>query len=549
MALTNRWVHAAGALAVAGTLMAGGTVATAAAARHRAAASSSVLNLGFTSDIKTLDPLQTADTQSDVPVDAIYNMLLTYNPQSKVIPSLAQSWQIQDGGKRYILHLRHGVRFSNGDAFTAQDVVDELDRAMNPKNADPYSGALSAVVGYGAYQKKPVGTPSGLTSPNPYTVVIQLTQPQGFFLNALTLPSVGGIPDPAAVAKYGQNYTNHPVGTGPYMLSAYQPGQSLTLVRNPYYWGAKPKIATVNMLFNLTPQTGLQMFEKGQLDVFPAAAQFEIPSADYLTVLSNPALKADYYRAPVIGISMAFLNEQLVPAFKNVKVRQAINYAVNKTALIRTFNGRGLPATQILPPGMPGYQPSLKGYPYNPRKARQLLAEAGYKKGFTVTMWVPSDPNYLNPAQVIQSELGQVGITLKLRTMTLATYEQGMSANKVPMGFEYWTEDYPDPQDFLFYMLDPSLVNGNGNFANWVDPQFAKLEQTANNLPPSQDARRYQLYDQAQSIAMAQAPWLFGWFPVQDALISPSLSPSPKVALYDYLNPNLPLQIASLSKR
>lgn len=542
------WVRVVGGTAVVGLVLSTGIMATA-APHHRGAAAASTLNLGFTSDIKTLDPLQTTDTQSDVPVDSIYDMLLTYNRHSQIVPDLVASWKIQDGGKRYVLHLRHGVRFSNGDALTAQAVVDELDRDMNPKSADPYSGALSAVVGYAAYQKKAVGTPSGLSAPDPYTVVIQLTQPQGFFLNGLTLPSVGGIPDPAAVAKYGQNYTNHPVGTGPYMLSSYQPGHALTLVRNPDYWGAKPKIATVHMLFNLTPQTGLQMFEKGQLDVFPAAAQFEIPSADYLTVLTNPSLKADYYRAPVVGISIAFLNEQLVPAFKSTLVRQAVNYAVNKDAIIRTFNGRGLAATQVLPPGMPGYQASLKGYPYNPQKARQLLAKAGYKKGFTVTMWVPSDPNYLNPAQVIQSELGQVGITLKLRTMTLATYEQGMSANKVPMGFEYWTEDYPDPQDFLYYMLDPGLVNGNGNFANWVNAKFGKLEQAANNLPPSQDAQRYRLYDQAQAIAVAQAPWLFGWFPVQDALISPRLSPSPKQALFDYLNPNLPIQIASLSKR
>jgi oligopeptide transport system substrate-binding protein len=512
------------------------------------ASSGGVLNLGFTSDIHSMDPVQAADTQSVVPVDAIYNTLLTYNHQSKIVADLVTSWSIGDGGQLYVLHLRHGVEFSNGDPFNATDVVDELVRDMTPKIADPYGFALAAVEGYAAFQKNPTGVPKGITMPNQYTVDIQLTEPQGFFLNVLALPSIGAIPDPAQVKKYGQAYTNHPIGTGPFELSAYSPEHSLTLVPNPHYWGPKPKLSQVNMYFNLNPETGLLEFERGELDVFPAAAQFELPSADYLTVAADPALKAEYHRAPVVGISFAFLNEKLVPAFKSVLVRQAINYAVSKEALIRTFNGRGLPATQVLPPGMPGYQPSLKGYPYDPAKAKALLAKAGYKNGFTVTFWTPSDPDYLNPAQVIASELGQVGIKVKLKTMTLATYESGMSANKIPMGFEYWTEDYPDPQDFLYYMLDPAGINGNGNFANWVDPAFAKLEEAANDLPPSEDAKRYAMYEKADDIAVQQAPWLFGWFPVQDALISSKLSPTPAQDLEAYLNPNLPLDLDIISK-
>jgi oligopeptide transport system substrate-binding protein len=509
---------------------------------------SGVLNLGFTSDIHSLDPTQQADTQSAVPISAIYNTLLTYNHQSKIVPDLVASWDIKDGGKLYILHLRHGVVFSNGDPFNATDVVDALVRDMTPKTADPYGFALSAVEGYSAFQKKPTGVPKGITAPNPYTVDIQLTQPQGFFLNVLALPSIGAIPDPAVVAKYGQSYTNHPVGTGAFMVSAYTPEHSLTLVPNPHYWGPKPKVAKVNMYFNLSAETGLLEFERGQLDVFPAAMQFELPSADYLAAMANPALKAQYHRAPVVGISFVFLNEQLVPAFKSLLVRQAINYAVSKIALLRTFNGRGLAATQVLPPGMPGYQPSIKGYPYNPAKAKELLAKAGYKNGFSVTFWTPSDPNYLNPAQVIASELGQVGVKVTLKTMTLATYESGMSANKIPMGFEYWTEDYPDPQDFLYYMLDPSGINGNGNFANWVNNKFTALERKANAMPATQNAARYKLYEQADQIAVQQAPWLFGWFPVQDALISSHLSPSPSKDLEDYLNPNLPLNLDVISK-
>lgn len=542
---SGRLVRALAATASAGALLSAGIVGASAAVQ---ASGSGVLNLGFTSDIHSLDPIQVADTQSVVPTDAIYNTLLTYNHQSKVIPDLVTSWQVKDGGKLYVLHLRHGVEFSNGDPFNATDVIDEFVRDMTPKNADPYGFALSAVVGYSAFQKKPTGVPKGIMAPNPYTVDIQLTEPQGYFLNVLTLPSIAAIPDPIAVAKYGQSYTNHPVGTGAFMLSAYTPEHSLTLVPNPHYWGPKPKLSQVNMTFSLSAETGLLEFERGQLDVFPAAAQFELPSADYLTVQQNPTLKAQYYRAPVVGISMAFMNEDLVPAFKNPLVRQAINYAVSKIDLIRTFNGRGLPATQVLPPGMPGYQPSVKGYPYNPAKAKALLAKAGYKKGFSFTFWTPSDPNYLNPAQVIASELGQVGIKVSLKTMTLSTYESGMSANKIPMGFEYWTEDYPDPQDFLYYMLDPSGVHGNGNFANWVNTKFAHLERTANALPPSQDARRYQLYKQADDIAVQQAPWLFGWFPVQDMLISSKLSPSPKKDLADYLNANLPLNLDVISK-
>jgi oligopeptide transport system substrate-binding protein len=305
----------------------------------------------------------------------------------------------------------------------------------------------------------------------------------------------------------------------------------------------------VNMYFNLQPNTALLEFERGQLDAVPAAEQFELPPSMYLTAMANPTLRKDYYRAPVIGISIAFMNEQLVPQFKNVLVRQAINYAVSKQQLIARFNNRGLPATQVLPPGMPGYEKNLKGYPYNLQKARQLLKRAGYAKGFSVTYWTPTDTDYLDPAEVIQSDLARVGIKVTLKTMTLGAYETALSANKVTFGPEYWTEDYPDPQDFLFYMLDPSGINGAGNFANWVDPKFAQLERRANALPASEDALRYRLYDEAQNIAVQQAPWLFMWFPVQDMLISPKLEPSPRTHLDLYLNPNLPMALGTIWKQ
>jgi oligopeptide transport system substrate-binding protein len=536
-------------LAMGASLLAGVAAATAQAATRQAPVNGGTLNLGFTSDIHTLDPVQLADTQSIVPGLAIYNTLLTYNAKSQVVPELAQRWKVENGGKTYILYLRHGVRFSDGAAFTSQDVIDEFVRDITPSNADPYSGALSAVVGYAAFQKHPKGVPAGLKALGPYAVEINLTEPQGFFLNVLTLVSVSGIPDPAMVKKWGAAYTNHPVGTGPFMLKNYTPEHSLTLVPNPYYWGPKPHLAAVNMYFNLQPNTALLEFERGQLDAVPAAEQFELPPSMYLTAMANPTLRKDYYRAPVIGISIAFMNEQLVPQFKNVLVRQAINYAVSKQQLIARFNNRGLPATQVLPPGMPGYEKNLKGYPYNLQKARQLLKQAGYAKGFSVTYWTPTDTDYLDPAEVIQSDLARVGIKVTLKTMTLGAYETALSANKVTFGPEYWTEDYPDPQDFLFYMLDPSGINGAGNFANWVDPKFAQLERRANALPASEDALRYRLYDEAQNIAVQQAPWLFMWFPVQDMLISPKLEPSPRTHLDLYLNPNLPMALGTIWKQ
>ena len=499
--------------------------------------------MAYQSDIPTLSPVNGGGYESSQASAPLYDGLVTYAPSltPRIVPDLATKWKVEDGGKVYVFTLRKGVRYANGDAFKPQDVIYNIEQQLNPHNASWAESFYQGIQGAVAYSQGKAKTISGMQIIGSNTLKITLTQPEGYFLSILAMPT-SYIADPAVEQKYGKAYQDHAVGTGPYMLKSWSHNNSLVETVNPYYWGPKPKINEIKFILGPSPTTIYEMFQKGQVD-----AMSPVPSNLVVPTMRNPVLSKEFYTVANTGSLEYYFMDVKYGPFKSQLVREALNLAVNRRRLVQLQAGQATPANQYLPPGYPGYQPNLPQIPYSPARAKALLAKAGYKKGLTLTLSVNNDPNVVQRAQSVIQNLAAVGVKVNLDTMSLSAYDTALSEGKIHFGVIDWGMDYPDPQDIMQSSLTGSQATGD--MANWNDPAFIKLMNKADAMPPSQNAERMKLYDEAQAIALKQAPWIPLFYPNTTILLSNSLTPpaSKKANLGYYLNPVLPISVQDLS--
>ncbi len=478
--------------------------------------------MAYQGDVPTLDPAGSPGYESTQAMYGLYNTLVTYAPTSnQLVPSLATSWTVTNGGTVYTFHLRPHVQFSNGDPFTAQDVVFNLTRQINPKSASYAQSYYLDIAGAKTFAAGHATSVSGIQALSSTTLRITLSQPEGYFLNILAMPT-SDIADPKVVQKYGAAYSDHAVGTGPYQLSQWVHNVVLVETLNPHYWGKKPYFSSVKFILGPSPQTQFLMFRRGEID-----AMGPVPPSDMPSIQSNPALKKDLMVLADTGaIDFYFMNVNYGP-FKNVLVRRALNLAVNRQRLVALDAGQAVPANQYLPPGYPGSQTNLPPIPYDPTQAKALLQQAGYKSGqLSLTLTVNNDPAVVQQAQAVMADFQAIGVHVHLVTMSLSAYITALSSNKVKFGIIQWGIDYPDPSD-IFDSLLLGAADGTGNFAWWNNSSFNRLVNQADVMSPALDQQRYKLYDQAQALALQQQPWIPLIFPASTELVSPSLHPAP----------------------
>ncbi len=533
------------ALSTALMLSYGAVSAQAAASPH------GTLHYAENSSIPTLDPASWSGVTEQRPMSMIYDTLVEYNQTNTGLhPALASNYTVSPNGLVYTFHLRPGVIFSNGDPVTAADVIYSLNRITSSDplgaGAAPYSGAYSDIVGFQQWMKSgktaEVGQPglSGVTSPAPGVVQITLASPQPYFLNEMALSSADVL-DPSIVAKYGKNYELHAIGTGPYKLLYWHQGSQMALVPNLTSWRGVPSIAKILIDENVNSDLQLLRFEKGEYDLMNGP----LPSEIYAKILADPSLHKLYQTAPMNGV-LYFAFNYTKPPFNNLDMRLAVNYAVNKAMLVRDItNGRATIMSQPVPPLIAGYNKALQPYPYNPTKARQLLKAAGYK-GQPIYLIYPSQTqDRIRMAEMIQQNLKAVGMNVQIQGISQWTAfndEEYNPKGSWNMAWYDWWQDYPDAQDFLENLLGTEMFNGT-NVGNWTNPQFQKLVDTADSLPPSENAQRVTDYQQAEVIAHNQAPWLFIYTLWQDDLVQPWVQPQGTHSdLMLYLHPVLTTQ-------
>jgi len=464
----------------------------------------------YKDDVATLDPAIGYDWQNWSMIKSIFDGLMDYAPgTTRLVPGLAKSYTISDDGKTFVFQLRAGVKFHNGRVMTADDVVYSLNRVTNPKTQSPGAGFFASIKGYDAMADGSATTLSGVTATGPLTVKIELSRPDATFLHVMALNFASVVPKEAVIAA-GEDFGKQPVGTGAFKLAKWTIGQSLVFAKNKDYWRpGLPYLDTVTFEIGQEPIVALLRLQKGEVDL-PGDG---IPPAKFREVMSDPSQAARVVVGGQLQTGYITLNTQM-PPFDNVEVRRAVNMAINKERIVQIINGRAVPATQPLPPAMPGYTEGYKGYPYDPTAAKALLAEAGLGDGFDTELYVMNtDPNP-RIAQAIQQDLAQIGIRASIRSLAQANViAAGGEKDQAPMiwsGGMAWIADFPDPSNFYGPILGcAGAVKGGWNWAWYcnktLDAQAAKADAVTD---PAKLDQRLKMWSDIYMAIMKDAPWV-----------------------------------------
>jgi peptide/nickel transport system substrate-binding protein len=441
-----------------------------------------------------------------------YIPLLTYahangKAGGKVVPGLATALpKVSEGGKTYTLTLRKGLRYSNGEPVMASDFTHALERVYKLNSSGGYF--YEAIVGAEQFEKtKKGGIPGVETDDKTGTVTIHLTHPQGTFENELALPFVAPVP---AKTPDEDLSADPPPATGPYVITESQPGRGWEYERNPQWAKTDAKLLPqipsghvdkikIQVLRN--PETEINEVESGKLDWM----QNELPPDRYASVLAK--YEGSQFRVePTVSTYFFWMNTTVAP-FNDLKVRQAVNYAIDPAALERIYSGRLKGLQQILPPGMPGYK-KIELYPHDVKKAKELIAEAN-PSDREITVWTDTEAASKDAATYYAGVLEEIGFKTTLKVLDPDNYFTVIGNTSTPdldTGWANWFEDYPHPDDFLGPMLaEESITPTNStNLARFADPTLSKkiTELAEEPLGPEQEAG----YAQLDQEFMEEAP-------------------------------------------
>jgi len=464
----------------------------------------------FKDDISTLDPAIGYDWQNWSIIKSISDGLMDYEPATtNLAPHLAESFAVSSDGTTYTFHLRRGVRFHNGREVVAGDVKYTIERVLNPKTQSPGAGFFGGIKGAKAYSEGKAAEVAGIKVAGKYTVSIALDKPNAAFLHTMALNFSHVVPK-EAVTKAGADFGHKPVGTGAFMVKQWTLGQRLVLVRNPnYFLRGRPYLNQITFQVGVEPNVAFLRLQRKEVDILGDG----IPPADFVKVMGDRALRALVAVGEQLQTGYVTINTQVEP-LNDVRVRRALNMAIDKSRIVRIINNRAVPATQVLPPLMPGYEKGYAGYPFDRAQAKKLLAEAGYPNGFRTTLYANNtDPNP-RIAQAIQQDLAAVGVKVELKTLAQSTViEAGGTKGQAPLiwsGGMAWIADYPDPNNFYWPILScDSLAPGTWNWAWYCNRDVEKMVTDADAMvQPGQAAARAAKFQQIYRKVMSDAPWI-----------------------------------------
>ncbi|OTA42120.1 MAG: peptide ABC transporter substrate-binding protein [Symbiobacterium thermophilum] len=476
-------------------------------APQQPAAQEKVLVWGRGGDSVSLDPIQVTDGESLKVTHQIYEGLLDYAPGStEVVPVLATEWEASPDGLEWTFKLRQGVKFHDGTDFNAEAVKINFDRWRNTSDPLHVGGEFP----YYSYMFGGFDEASNIQDVivvDDYTVKFVLKNIQASFLQDIAMVPFA-IASPKALQENPERLKDHPVGTGPFRFVSWTKGDRIVLEANPDYWGGKPAID--RLIYRSIPDNNARLvaLQAGELDVMDGVEPAFLPTI-------QATGQFDIIERPPMNIGYLAFNTQK-PPFDNVLIRRAINHAINKEELNTAFyGGMGIPAVSPLPPSVWGHNPNVPKYEYDPEKAKELLAQAGYgpDNPLKTELWAMPVPRPYMPQPerigvAIQNYLREVGIEAEIVTYEWGTYLEKTGMGEHTMALLGWTGDNGDPDNFLYVLLDKdnAVTPDAGNIAFYVNDEVHDLLIRARQT--TDQAERTRLYEEAQVKIMEDAPWV-----------------------------------------
>ena len=469
-----------------------------------AKAGGTLVRLGI--DPATLDPHLTTDATSAVIIVEVFGGLVTINPDLEVVSDLAKRWDISNDGRTYTFNLDEGGMFHNGKPVTAKDFKWSLERAANPKTGSPVVDQyMGDIVGVEQKLNAQASAIEGVQVIDDRTLEITIDAPKSYFLSKLTYPTAFVL-DRENVES-GRRWFLQPNGTGPFKFDEYLPGERLLLKRHDGYHLGAPLLDEVR--FILSGGVAMLMYESDEIDITGVG----LADLDRVLDRSSPLNKEVVKRAPSFSTSYLGFNVTR-PPLDDPKVRQALNYAINREEIANiVLADLVIPARGILPPGFPGYNPGLDGYTYNLEKAKQLLKESKYADNlgsYPIDLTTPGSFGAANVGLDLEVILrqweDQLGVKVNITQTDFATFLQDLQRRRFQMFDIGWIADYPDPQNFLDILFHSE---SSSNHTAYNNPKVDNLLEQAR--VERDQKKRFELYHQVEQILVEDSPWVPLW--------------------------------------
>lgn len=447
----------------------------------------------------TLDPAINIGTYGGVVVRQIVEGLVQYSDDHMVIPCLAEHWESSRNNLQWVFYLKKGVRFHNGRELTAEDFVYSFTRLLHPKTDTWVATQLLKVEGASEYREGKADSVEGLKAIDRYTLQIRLSEPFSSFIFVLSMTNFSVVPQ-EELERSEKDFALHPVGTGPFRFVHWKPNEAIELRANEDYHEGKPYLD--RLIFKIFPTSSRQKmlaeFEKGKLEdsLFPEEERSRLLTQVPYQVLSRSSK----------SIRFLVMNNSMEP-FNDKRVRQALNYAIDKEALSAQVGKGGLaPATTLIPPGMAGYNPNKSNYPYSPKKAQELLTEAGFPdgKGLPVIQIWSFDQSKLALAEnkAIAQYFEKIGVKGDFHYLDdWPKFLKMVLEGEIPAFKVNWSPDIPDPDNVIHSLF---YSQSSSNVAFYHNPEVDELIKRAQM--ETDYNRRISLYSTIQRKVMEDSP-------------------------------------------
>ena len=464
-----------------------------------------VLKYWLKQDPPNLDPAHARDTTSAVVVMHLFDGLVELDPITlEPLPAVAESWTISDDGRVYTFTIRKGVKFHNGRKVTAEDFRYSFDRILDPDTRSERTWVLEDIKGARARINRKAGNVEGIKVIDDYTLELTLEKPLAFFIFLLSMEAASVLPR-EEVERWGEDFGQHPMGCGPFTFVSWYNDQKVIVSKFDGYYGEGPYLDEIRFLIIRDKVMAYENYKEGNIDILTDLPPMTVKSA-------KARYPDDLLVWRILGTNYLSFNHEKWPFKGNKTLRQAFNYAVDRKAICEVLReGVPYPAAGILPKGIQAYDPDLEGYHYDPEKAKELLAKAGYPGGKglgTIELWYNTDEGHEKDLIEVQGNLREIGVDVTLTNMDWGTYLDATKEGEAAFFRSGWVADLPDPDNFLYILLDSKNI-GQGNYSRYDNPEFNSLVEKARELTNMEE--RIPLYQKAERIAVEDAVWLFLW--------------------------------------
>lgn len=442
-------------------------------------------------DAKSLDPTYRINFSEGPPLYLIFNSLVGLAPDFTIIPELAERWQTASDGRTLTLFLRGGVKFHDGTGFDAKVAKWNIERRLDEKVNSPSRPQLTEMI-------------ASVEAPSDTTLVLNLKGPSPSLLGLLAQRE-GFMISPMAMEKYGADFGQHPVGTGPFIFKSWTQGQQIVVEKNPSYWEpGKPYLDGVTIMLMANSAVGVPRLLTRELDFVSALTPVDVRT------LSQAK---DLVLSPSPGSRWMSLQMRVDrPPFDNLKLRQAMAYAIDRKRMVDIImDGRAPIAEGFVPPGLWWFDPNLKSYPYDPEKAKALVSEIGTLAQTELQLATQPVPIYQQVSQLAQEALRAVGLKVAIVPVSMSDWYPMLikgATNFLPIR---WTQR-PDPDGLFSYLFES---NSSGNSCHYSNPEVDKLLAEARSI--SDQRERVPLYFKAQELMTHDLPYIPLFFSIEFA--------------------------------